>query len=883
MRAIQRVLVVIGVLVLGMAAFTSWSGTGEGLFDGLGRGDRRADSFSGMDLDSSWSCRGSPQSGNSVLIRELQPVVTPFGIAGYAIDRPGHYVLSQDLVMDEVDIGILVSAPATLDLDRHTLRAPAGEGVAVQVEGSVRVTIRNGGIEGGRAGIVANVDVFEETSSLRIERVDIRSALDVPSNNSVLATDVKNVSILSSSFVGAESAVVLSGWHMSDVSGSRIIGRAVALVSESDLPEPGNGRAAIGRVQSNYLEGREAIRASFPGFVKHNTMVGAADISGAQTLLEKNTIVALESDNAVTIDGVQIVLLRNEISGGAMAALEVLGDAGRIAGNVISGNTVGIEVGGAQNLIEGNSIGLRAMQCGILFPEEGENVYRENVFLGVERAVCGEPNIDGGENRHEAACPPPVTRGKRELGEAMKVCGRDPLGRSRRPLPRGNGLRAPVRGSCDTPVNPILISDLSPVDTAWGPAALVIDRPGYYVVSTDLVIPELSTGILITASEVTLDLDDHSLVCEGYCYSIVRVVNGEDVRILNGIVSGGLTSVSANDTARLTLESMSIRCHGASLCEALIAEGIGTIEVHNSQLRAYENWSVIRAARGRIMGNEFNASEGGLLALFTEGGEIAGNLIHGDYSLAAAGDNVIKENVIIGNSAAGEALGIMGIFAGSSLVTKNIVDGGGGLSIGVGADGSILADNLVLEGGILVGSSENEVIGNTLWSQYPPQEAAIEAYYGSGSDFSGNMLVQHRCGIRFGTDGGQRYGRNVVLGSQEGVCGYSNLDIGGNILPESTCGNGLRGPSETCDGIDRFQDCGDFGYDAGTLFCNTTCNGYDPSSCIFECGNGTRGGTETCDGADLAGQTCESLGFMGGGTLACAPHCTTFDVSDCRN
>ena len=154
----------------------------------------------------------------------------------------------------------------------------------------------------------------------------------------------------------------------------------------------------------------------------------------------------------------------------------------------------------------------------------------------------------------------------------------------------------------------------------------------------------------------------------------------------------------------------------------------------------------------------------------------------------------------------------------------------------------------------MVASSENGVIGNSLWAKFPLQEAAIDVY-GNESDFSGNMLVQHRCGIQFGTDGDQRYGRNVVLGSQEGICGYPNLDIGRNILPESTCGNSLRGPSETCDGIDRFQDCGDFGYDAGTLFCNTTCNGYDASACIFVCGNGVRGGTETCDGADLAGQT----------------------------
>jgi len=44
------------------------------------------------------------------------------------------------------------------------------------------------------------------------------------------------------------------------------------------------------------------------------------------------------------------------------------------------------------------------------------------------------------------------------------------------------------------------------------------------------------------------------------------------------------------------------------------------------------------------------------------------------------------------------------------------------------------------------------------------------------------------------------------------------------------------------------------------------------------CGNGVVEGAELCDGSNLAGQTCESLGFSGG-TLACSG--CTFDTSAC--
>ncbi|PYT08125.1 MAG: hypothetical protein DMF49_06050, partial [Acidobacteria bacterium] len=58
-------------------------------------------------------------------------------------------------------------------------------------------------------------------------------------------------------------------------------------------------------------------------------------------------------------------------------------------------------------------------------------------------------------------------------------------------------------------------------------------------------------------------------------------------------------------------------------------------------------------------------------------------------------------------------------------------------------------------------------------------------------------------------------------------------------VPIPICGNGVREGSEVCDGNDLGgQTCQTQGYDAGTLACNATCNGFDTSGCRnYQCGN----------------------------------------------
>ncbi len=55
------------------------------------------------------------------------------------------------------------------------------------------------------------------------------------------------------------------------------------------------------------------------------------------------------------------------------------------------------------------------------------------------------------------------------------------------------------------------------------------------------------------------------------------------------------------------------------------------------------------------------------------------------------------------------------------------------------------------------------------------------------------------------------------------------------------------------------------------------------TSCVIpKCGNHITDGTDQCDGADLGQETCQSLGFLFAGTLACSPSCS-FDTTGCES
>jgi cysteine-rich repeat protein len=78
------------------------------------------------------------------------------------------------------------------------------------------------------------------------------------------------------------------------------------------------------------------------------------------------------------------------------------------------------------------------------------------------------------------------------------------------------------------------------------------------------------------------------------------------------------------------------------------------------------------------------------------------------------------------------------------------------------------------------------------------------------------------------------------------------------------CGNGI---CEAAAG----EDCTSCPPDCSTM----------PGCTPPPCGNGALDAGETCDGADLAGETCATRGFTGGGTLGCNAACDGFVTSAC--
>lgn len=92
------------------------------------------------------------------------------------------------------------------------------------------------------------------------------------------------------------------------------------------------------------------------------------------------------------------------------------------------------------------------------------------------------------------------------------------------------------------------------------------------------------------------------------------------------------------------------------------------------------------------------------------------------------------------------------------------------------------------------------------------------------------------------------------------------------------CGNGMVDPGEDCDGEDLAgATCESLGFDGGQLSCDSNC-AFNTSSC-YKCGDGVISGSEDCDGENLDGQTCQNLGFDGG-ELSCSEDCT-FNTSAC--
>ncbi len=125
---------------------------------------------------------------------------------------------------------------------------------------------------------------------------------------------------------------------------------------------------------------------------------------------------------------------------------------------------------------------------------------------------------------------------------------------------------------------------------------------------------------------------------------------------------------------------------------------------------------------------------------------------------------------------------------------------------------------------------------------------------------------------------------SMQLGPGELACNSSCRWDTSGCENNAVCGDGtVAYPYEACEPDDlRGDTCESLGYYGGELACADDCLSLDETACEAEgrCGDGLIQDAylEECDGVELAGQTCETLGF-GSGTLAC--DACRFDDSGC--
>jgi len=117
----------------------------------------------------------------------------------------------------------------------------------------------------------------------------------------------------------------------------------------------------------------------------------------------------------------------------------------------------------------------------------------------------------------------------------------------------------------------------------------------------------------------------------------------------------------------------------------------------------------------------------------------------------------------------------------------------------------------------------------------------------------------------------------------DGLC-VALVDSQGCGACAASCGNDAAERGERCDGSDLAgQTCESLGYSGGTLRCAGTCDAFDTGQCGGigpVCPNNVKEGLEACDTNALGGLDCADFGFASG-TLGCKPTCDAFDTAGC--
>jgi len=303
------------------------------------------------------------------------------------ISQPGYYLVTRDFTAPAGSHGIVVQASnVVVDLNGHTVTTTDAFRNGVEIsDGSSNITIRNGRLTGGLAGV--HYYSFTTPSRIFVDSVDItNTSADGISFQGVLLLDVRNSNlhathgIVGFGTAGGEGVVRIVNTTIKQTDGPAIWATVMKTVElrNNVISETTSGWAGI------VVSGSTAY-ASLPSVIEGNTVTlcnRGIDVQGTNmTVLIKNN-----------------VIINNREVGIALAT-----DDNTVVGNNISRNAShGVTIQGNRNLIDANQIdanGVAGTVYGIYF-QNNNAIYRNNILRGNRTAATGgtNGNTNGGGN-----------------------------------------------------------------------------------------------------------------------------------------------------------------------------------------------------------------------------------------------------------------------------------------------------------------------------------------------------------------------------------------------------------------------------------------------------------------------------------------------------
>jgi hypothetical protein len=236
-------------------------------------------------------------------------------------------------------------------------------------------------------------------------------------------------------------------------------------------------------------------------------------------------------------------------------------------------------------------------------------------------------------------------------------------------------LAAQAQGSLTPPgppgANMLTLSQVQPripVDSVHTPGnsstEFLINAPGSYYLTTNIIGVSSEYGIEILASDVTLDLNGFSMIAPGTANSGIIVFSGTTNTVIrNGIISGwsSLNEGIFSEANNITIENMSISGAGTDI--ACLGPG-GVIQ--NCTVNLANEYGIYIAGPGYLISgnacfgnNAINEANGAAMLINGSNNRIENNFVTGTGPagfVIAINDESNTNNVFVRNSVQGDGI-----------------------------------------------------------------------------------------------------------------------------------------------------------------------------------------------------------------------------------